>query len=106
MRVKPIQITGLLWTDPKNSAGVTPVSARRNLLLLGLAGCTASDVISILAKKRVPLDDFEINIKADATDEFPQVFTKINLEYVFYGKGINEKMLNVQSIYRRLNTVV
>lgn len=70
-----------------SNAGIRP----KELLLLGLAGCTASDVISILSKKKVPLDDFEINIKADATDEFPQVFTRINLEYVFYGKGISEK---------------
>lgn len=70
-----------------SNAGIRP----KELLLLGLAGCTASDVVSILNKKRVPLDDFEINISADTTDEHPQVFTKINLEYVFYGKGINEK---------------
>lgn len=70
-----------------SNAGIRP----KELLLLGLAGCTASDVVSILSKKRVPLDDFEINISADTTDEHPQVFTKINLEYVFYGKGINEK---------------
>ena len=34
---------------------------------------------------------FEINIKADISDEHPQVFTKIDLEYVFYGKDLNSK---------------
>ena len=70
-----------------SSAGVRP----KELLLLALAGCTASDVVSILSKKRTPLDDFEINIKADISDEHPQVFTKIDLEYVFYGKDLNVK---------------
>ncbi len=70
-----------------SNAGIRP----KELLLLGLAGCTASDVVSILKKKRAPMDDFEINIKADTTDDHPQVFTKINLEYVFYGKGIDDK---------------
>ena len=63
----------------------------KELLLLGLGGCTGSDVISILNKKRVKLDDFEINLTADTTDEHPQVYTKINIEYVFYGNNINPK---------------
>ena len=70
-----------------SNAGVRP----KELLLLALAGCTASDVVAILTKKRAPLDDFEINIKADISDEHPQVFTKIDLEYVFYGKDLNVK---------------
>ena len=70
-----------------SNAGIRP----KELLLLALAGCTASDVVSILTKKRTPLDDFEINIKADISDEHPQVFTKIDLEYVFYGKDLNSK---------------
>jgi putative redox protein len=70
-----------------SDAGIRP----KELLLLALAGCTASDVVSILSKKRTPLDDFEINIKADISDEHPQVFTKIELEYVFYGNNLNVK---------------
>jgi putative redox protein len=58
---------------------------------MGLAGCTSSDVINILNKKRVNLSDYEVNIKAEVSDEHPKVFTSINLEYVFYGKNINEK---------------
>lgn len=70
-----------------SNAGIRP----KELLLLGLAGCTGSDVITILTKKKVKLADFEINIKADTSDEHPQVFTKLELEYVFYGKELNVK---------------
>lgn len=70
-----------------NNAGIRP----KELILLSLAGCTGSDVISILSKKKTPLDDFEINIKAEVAEEHPQVFTKIDLEYVFYGKKLNVK---------------
>ena len=70
-----------------SDAGIRP----KELLLLSLAGCTASDVVSILQKKRVKLDDFEINISAEITEEHPKVFTKIDLEYVFYGDNIAEK---------------
>ena len=62
-----------------------------NFFFLPLPDVLPSDVVSILNKKRAPLDDFEINIKADMSDEHPQVFTSINLEYVIYGKGLNTK---------------
>ena len=76
---------------PENFGGSNAGIRPKELILLSLAGCTGSDVISILSKKRTPLDDFEINIKADVADEHPQVFTKIDLEYVFYGKNLNIK---------------
>ncbi|MDP2366055.1 MAG: OsmC family protein, partial [Ignavibacteria bacterium] len=37
------------------------------------------------------LEGFEINISADVADEHPQVFTKMHLEYVFYGKNLPAK---------------
>lgn len=70
-----------------SNAGIRP----KELLLISLAGCTGSDVASILQKKRVKLDGFEMNITADVAEEHPQVFTKINLEYVFYGKNLTVK---------------
>lgn len=76
---------------PENFGGSDAGIRPKELLLLSLAGCTASDVISILQKKRVKLDDFEINISADMTEEHPKVYSKIDLEYVFYGKDIKDK---------------
>ncbi|BDQ02720.1 OsmC family protein [Ignavibacterium sp.] len=70
-----------------SNAGIRP----KELILISLAGCTGSDVASILSKKRVKLDGFEMNITADVAEEHPQVFTKINLEYVFYGKNLPVK---------------
>lgn len=67
-----------------SNAGIRP----KELILISLAGCTGSDVASILQKKRVKLEGFEMNITADVAEEHPQVFTKINLEYVFYGKNL------------------
>lgn len=55
---------------------------------MALGGCTGSDVISILKKKRVALQDFRINLTAQTADEHPQVYTAIHLEYVFVGNGI------------------
>ena len=76
---------------PENFGGSDAGIRPKELLLLSLAGCTASDVVSILQKKRVKLVDFEINISAEMTEDHPKVFTKIDLEYVFYGKDIKAK---------------
>lgn len=67
-----------------SDAGIRP----KELLLLALAGCTGSDVAVILQKKKVKLDNFEMNIEAEMQETHPQVYTKIHLEYVFYGKDI------------------
>jgi len=70
-----------------SDAGIRP----KELLMLSLGGCTGSDVTSILSKKKIKLDGFEINITSESADEHPQVFTKMHLEYVFYGKNVSVK---------------
>ena len=67
-----------------SDAGIRP----KELLLLALGGCTASDVIAILQKKRVPLEGIEIHVSAEQTEEHPQVFTKMHVEYVVRGDNI------------------
>ena len=62
------------------------------LLLMGLAGCTAMDVISILQKKREPLEDFQVIVSAEQADSHPRVYTKIHIEYVATG-AIDENSL-------------
>jgi putative redox protein len=59
------------------------------LLAIGLAGCTAMDVISILQKKKQAVTDFEVQVHADRADEHPRVFTHITIEYIVTGAGID-----------------
>lgn len=63
------------------------------LVLVGLAGCTAMDVISIMAKKRQPMTNLQVRVNAERSDTHPKVFTKIHVEYVAYGDGVDEKAL-------------
>lgn len=58
------------------------------LFLVGLAGCTAMDVISILKKKKQDVTGFEVRAHAERTSEHPKVFTHIVLEYIVSGHGI------------------
>lgn len=73
---------------PEDFGGSNAGSRPKELLLLALGGCTGSDVVSILAKKRVPVTGFEINLSATVADEHPQVYTAIHVEYVISGSGI------------------
>ncbi len=73
---------------PEQFGGSDAGTRPKELILLALAGCTGSDVAVILGKKKIKLDGFEMNISADTQETHPQVFTKIHLEYVFYGKDV------------------
>lgn len=74
---------------PEEFGGSNAGARPKELVLMGLAGCTASDVVTILQKKRVPLAGYEMNLKAPEASEHPKVFTSIHIEYVFYGDGLN-----------------
>ncbi len=63
------------------------------LVLLGLGGCTSMDVLLILQKKRIKLDDFEIELDADRAATYPKAFTHILMTYHFYGEDLNRSDL-------------
>ena len=79
----------VLMDGPENFQGSNAAPRPKELLLFALGGCTSSDVIPILKKKRVPLQGYEVRITGNVREEHPQVFTDIHMEYVFYGEGIN-----------------
>jgi len=79
----------VMMDGPPEFGGNNAAPRPKELLLFALGGCTSSDVIPILKKKRVPVEEYEILITANDRDQHPQVFTDIHLEYVFYGEGIN-----------------
>ncbi len=58
------------------------------LFAVGLAGCTAMDVISILRKKRLDVTAFEVSAHVQRADEHPRIFTHITLHYTFTGRGL------------------
>ena len=58
------------------------------MVLIGVAGCTAIDVILIMQKKRAAIDDFHVNITGQRAEENPKRYTAIQIEFVFYGNDI------------------
>lgn len=67
--------------------GVRPME----MLLLGMGGCTAFDVVLILKRGRQDLTDCWAEIEAERATEDPKVFTKIHVHFVVTGKGLSEK---------------
>jgi len=70
-----------------DNSGARPME----LILIGLCGCTAMDVISILRKKRQSVSGLQVKAHADQNNTHPRVFTDIQLEYIFTGKNIDPK---------------
>ncbi|BCX04850.1 MAG: peroxiredoxin [Candidatus Roseilinea sp.] len=63
------------------------------LIALGLAGCTAMDVLSILKKKRQDVTGFEVKVRAERAADHPKVFTRITVKYLVRGRRIATEAL-------------
>ena len=64
--------------------GMTPME----LVMIGLAGCSALDVVAILRKKRQLVQGLEVRAHGTRQADHPTVFTTINLEYVVHGGSV------------------
>ena len=68
------------------NSGVRPME----MLLLGLGGCSAYDVVSILKKSGQQVTDCKAELQAERAESVPSVFTKIHLHFVVSGCGLKE----------------
>lgn len=76
--------------DGGRNMGVRPME----MVLLGMGGCTAFDVILILQRARQNVTDCHIELEAQRASDVPKVFTKIHLKYFIKGKDLDEKKVN------------
>ena len=67
--------------------GVRPME----MLLLGMGGCTAFDVVHILKKSRQRVTDVVTEIEAERADEEPKIFTKIHVHFIVTGSDLDDK---------------
>lgn len=80
--------------DGSPEAGGRNLAARpMEMVLIGMGGCTAFDVVMILQKARQPIDDCIVEIEAERSEEIPKVFTKIHVHYIVKGRGLSEKQV-------------
>lgn len=95
-----------IWTDKERYIGeatsrhalVMDTAAEKTaatpmeLVLIALCGCTASDVVGILRKKREPFTGLEVRAEGERASGYPAVYTEIKLTYRVAGK-VSEKAI-------------
>ena len=67
--------------------GVRPME----MLLMGMGGCSAFDVVMILKKSRQAIKDCEVEISAERAETEPKVFTRIHAHFILRGKNLSKK---------------
>lgn len=63
------------------------------MFLMGMGGCTAIDVVSMLRKQRQDIHDVVVELAAERADDFPKVFTSVKLVYRVRGRNLNRALV-------------
>jgi putative redox protein len=63
------------------------------MVLLGMGGCTAIDVLNILKKARQAVVDCVVELDAERAATDPKVFTRIQVHYIVSGRNLNERQV-------------
>jgi putative redox protein len=88
MRFEAMPSSGhaLVFDDRVSNRGGSPVET----MLAALGACTAMDIVSIAGKKRQPIEEYRIHVRGSQRDEYPQVFTEIEVIHEVAGPDIDE----------------
>ena len=79
--------------DGPSSIGGTDDGIRpMEMILMGLAGCSSFDVLSILKKQRQELDGLDVEVEGERADAVPAVYTKIHLKFIAKGMVSQDKL--------------
>jgi putative redox protein len=70
--------------------GIRPME----MVLSGLGGCAAFDVVLILKKSKQNIYDVQVHLSAQRAEDIPQVFSSIHAVYDIYGSNLSEKQVN------------
>jgi putative redox protein len=83
----------VVMDGPEDLGGRNMGARPMEMLLLGVGGCAAYDVMSMLKKSRQKVVDCRIELDAERADAVPAVFTKIKLHFVVTGEGLKESQV-------------
>jgi len=82
-------LLGSAPAEPQEAAAWTGVSPME-VVLLGLGGCTAIDVVSTLRKMRQDVTGYQVRVRGERRDEHPRIYTHIVVEHELHGRGLRE----------------
>lgn len=80
----------IMMDASKDFGGTNSGMAPKAMMLSSLAGCSGLDVVSVLNKMKVKIDDFKIIVEGELTQEHPKYYHKVSVDYHFYGKDLKE----------------
>jgi putative redox protein len=81
----------IIMDGPPETGGKNTGLRPTELLLIGTGGCSGMDVVSILKKKKQNVTGVEINIDGQKSEDYPQKFTEIKIEFIIKGRNISEE---------------
>lgn len=79
----------VVMDGPPNLGGHNRGLRPMEMVLLGMGGCTAIDVLNILKKARQPVSDCALELEAERAPTDPKVFIRIHVHYIVTGKGLS-----------------
>ena len=89
----------LLMESGPDSGGSNQGLSPKALMLSSLGGCTGLDLLSLLKKMRVEIEDFKVIVNGELTEEHPKYYDKVSIDYYFTGTDLNkEKIKKVVSL--------
>jgi len=77
--------------DSGGEGGFDSAPSNTELIAMAQAGCTGMDVVSILKKKRVEFDDFQVDVDITATEEYPRYMKHVHITYKIWGDEISRE---------------
>jgi len=83
----------VVMDGPPDSGGRDIGIRPMEMLLLGLGGCTAFDVVYILKRARQEVTDCVVDLDAERADDVPKVFTRIHVHFIISGQNLSENQV-------------
>ena len=83
----------IIMDGAAESGGQNHGARPMEMLLMGLGGCSAYDVVSILRKSRQDVTDLALEVEAIRAETDPKIFTSIHLHFKIFGQNISKKIV-------------
>lgn len=81
----------VVMDGPPDHGGRNLAARPMEMILVGMGGCSAFDVVRTLNKARQPVEGCQVEVDAERADTVPAVFTKIHLHFILSGSGLDAR---------------
>ena len=91
---EPVGFVAVVLLDGAPDIGGRNLASRpMEVVLMGMGGCTAIDVVAMLKKQRRDIEGVEVSLVAERADDHPKVFTSVKVVYTVRGRKLNKALI-------------